>query len=786
MAVRTLQEIVEEFIGTLIRDNNVLKNEVKDIASNTLSELKTMNINTARMNVTEREMIISTIKNEIGKRLADMYKGNKSVVTAIKNINKSLKIKQTPSVVVRDDTGKFVSAKDPTAQKIIVKDEAGNTNITDKSEGDVFKEMLDKIINKKFEIPNTQNNLSGYFNDLRDMRKEKENDAYYADESNKPEKQSEGMKGFHDKLFDKIDEVIEILSYGNAIEGAQTGMLASMTGFLGLNKLAAWFSGFFGFKALGGKVKGLGKFIAMIPLAIGKWLTGIISTSVGGLVARMAGVPFIAAIMAKVKGPFAVMAAKTSGVWGKVAGGWFGTAVGGFFKTLGGLFGKIFFPIAIIQAGIETLFASESEIERVTGEGGRVQYFFTKIISSIVGIVDIFTGALSWLTGFDLSTDLSGKVESMIKGVVDWFRDGGLAKIWGWLKDVFSAIAKPFIEVGVILMPLFDILKEDIKTLWKVVKFIGGIGWEIAKGIGWAIGWLGENILLPVIGFVWDKFKLLLKGVVWIIVKLVELRNFILSGFVWVGEKVIDFVNWFKGFSFMDWIGGLWTGFKEWVGGLWDSAVNWSNELDMFILQKALDLKKWYAEFSFTDWIGDLWVGLKDFVSNMWTEIMDELKMLWTNLKELGHKYTLGLPGTIMDLVTGKDDKVAVEKKPLTGKSQANKVPEPTSGLWDNIKSLGNFLVEASPKKEKDTEYRRFFERENNNTENIVEMKKAKDPTVEGVHNFTSNNKSVMVNNTYNVSNSTENTSVSGAGGGGSFVISATPDGKNAAAMGEA
>ena len=44
MAVRTLQEIVEEFIGTLIRDNNVLKNEVKDIASNTLSELKTMNI----------------------------------------------------------------------------------------------------------------------------------------------------------------------------------------------------------------------------------------------------------------------------------------------------------------------------------------------------------------------------------------------------------------------------------------------------------------------------------------------------------------------------------------------------------------------------------------------------------------------------------------------------------------------------------------------------------------------------------------------------------------------
>ena len=93
--------------------------------------------------------------------------------------------------------------------------------------------------------------------------------------------------------------------------------------------------------------------------------------------------------------------------------------------------------------------------------------------------------------------------------------------------------------------------------------------------------------------------------------------------------------------------------------------------------------------------------------------------------------------------------------------------------------------MEASPKKEKDTEYRRFFERENNNTENIVEMKKAKDPTVEGVHNFTSNNKSVMVNNTYNVSNSTENTSVSGAGGGGSFVISATPDGKNAAAMGE-
>ena len=158
MAVRTLQEIVEEFIGTLIRDNNVLKNEVKDIASNTLSELKTMNINTARMNVTEREMIISTIKNEIGKRLADMYKGNKSVVAAIKNINKSLKIKQTPTVVVRDDAGKFVSPNNPTAQKIIVKDEAGNTNITDKSEGEVFKELLASIINKDFQKNNIVEN----------------------------------------------------------------------------------------------------------------------------------------------------------------------------------------------------------------------------------------------------------------------------------------------------------------------------------------------------------------------------------------------------------------------------------------------------------------------------------------------------------------------------------------------------------------------------------------------------------------------------------------------------
>ena len=167
MAVRTLQEIVEEFIGTLIRDNNVLKNEVKDIATNTLAELKTMNINTARMNVAEREMIISTIKNDIGKRLADMYKGNKAVNAAIKNISKSLKIKQKPSVIIKDDVGKFVSAKDPNAQKIIVKDEAGNSTTTDRSEGDGFYELLNKIANKDFQNKSViENNIIPRFNDI--------------------------------------------------------------------------------------------------------------------------------------------------------------------------------------------------------------------------------------------------------------------------------------------------------------------------------------------------------------------------------------------------------------------------------------------------------------------------------------------------------------------------------------------------------------------------------------------------------------------------------------------
>ena len=731
MPVRTLQEIVEEFIGTLIRDNNVLKNEVKDIASNTLSELKTMNINTARMNVTEREMIISTIKNEIGKRLMDMYKGNKSVVAAIKNINKSLKIKQTPTVVVRDDAGKFVSAKDPTAQKIIMKDEAGNTNITDKSDGEVFKEMLDRIINKGSQknaivervvnnesmenvinnnmietnviekiteykqpklneivllcdtlsitnerigsVAESMHNMTefftgdkktegyledltkvpekkdekkdGFFKSLLGMKKDKETDAYYSKEKDEYEREyAPGFKGFQDKLFDKVDEVIEILSYGNAIEGAQTGMLASMTGFLGLNRLAAWFGGIFGFKALGGTVKGLGKFIAMIPLAIGKWIGGFISTAVGGLVARMAGVPFIAAIMAKIKGPFAAMKG-TSGLWARFTGSWFGAALGGFFKTLGGVFGKIFFPIAIIQAGIETLFATDSEIERVTGEGGKVQYFFTKMISSIVGIVDIFTGALSWLTGFDLSTDLSGKVENMIKGMVDWFRDGGLTRIWEGIKNFFNAIMAPIKEVGIILMPLFEMLWEDIKSIGRAVKFIGGIAWEITKGIAWAIGWLGENILFPVIKFVWNIFTGLLKIVVGVIVKIRELGGLIWdgikllgTGLAWLGKNIlfpaIEFM-WDKVKSISGVIG--WVADKiralgglilsgvmvavnafEWLGDKIIAGVKMWWEGWKWIGNKMLEFGQWIWNFSFTDWISGLWTGFKEWVGGLW------------------------------------------------------------------------------------------------------------------------------------------------------------------------
>ena len=697
------------------------------------------------MNVAEREMIISTIKNDIGKRLADMYKGNKAVNAAIKNISKSLKIKQKPSVIIKDDVGKFVSAKDPNAQKIIVKDEVGNSTTTDRSEGDGFYELLNKIANKDFQnksvienniiprfndivmlcdtlsitnermngildsmqmvgISSSDDKVAGYLEDLTDMKKDKENDAYYADESTGGEKKyGSGFKGFQDKLFDKIDEIIESLSYGNNMEDAQTGILASMSAFLGLKQLGAWFSGFFALKGVKTGIKGFGKFLAFIPMLLFKGLWSVVKNTIGKGLKAITTIPFVNKIFTKTKGVWGDFAKKTKGIWAKVGesafGKFFGTFFGGFLKVIGGLLGRL--PIiSALFAAVETIFADDKEIARVTGESGRgFQYFITKFVSNMVMIVDLITWAFSWLTGWDLNMDLAGKSEKLIKDFMDWFRDFSFSDWIGGLWGSFT---------------------NWITGLWTDIK-----DWM------WNTGGLKE--VTAVFGMVYDK--------------------------------LMDLVDWFKNFSFTDWISGLWNEYNNWVNGLLEGFMEWSDNLDMVVIGLLNDLGKWFEDFSFRDWIGELWDGLKGFVSNMWDDIMDELKMLWVNLKDLGYNYIKNLPGSIIDWVTG-DNETSDENK--SASVYGKKFSSGTGG--ENVKP------EVS-------EYKRFFDR-NNTTDNIVELKKRNDPTVEGAHNVTSNKQTILVNNNYNMVSNTDNTSINGGGGGMIVPISARGDGLSPASRG--
>lgn len=301
--------------------------------------------------------------------------------------------------------------------------------------------------------------------------------------------------------------------------------------------------------------------------------------------------------------------------------------IAGILVTIASL--KIISGLAGIITGTSGLYTAIKKIVTLFKQGQIINIISGKLVNGIIKISSLFspTGLLIagiialagvFIYAYKNSEEFRNSVNNLVKAVKD-----ALAPILELLstimttiikigKDLLDRVIKPIIKaVADTLTPILKIVIDVLTTLIdKAVKPLIELISNILTPIVQALGWVFENIILPVIQKVIDAFTWLLDNVLTPVFNGInKFVNETLSG-------VIDFI---VGIFTLDWK-KAWNGIKEIFSGVFGSL--WTTAKD--VLDKIIGklntawnkAKELWNEMTTNQETGH--TGLQGYVENWW------------------------------------------------------------------------------------------------------------------------------------------------------------------------